>query len=28
MMFGMFNAALPGYRPVSVPGGANRLLST
>jgi len=28
MMFGMFNAALPGYRPVSAPGGANRLLST
>jgi hypothetical protein len=28
MMFGMFNAALPGYRPVSAPGGVNRLLST
>jgi len=28
MMFGIFNAALPGYRPVLAPDGANRLLST
>jgi hypothetical protein len=28
MMFGMFNAALPGYRPVFGPGRGNRLLST
>jgi hypothetical protein len=28
MMFGIFNAALPGYRPVLAPGGTVRLLST